>query len=257
MQAIDEQVDQLASAAGKALGSFWTGLGGALNSGMQAASNIAGQIETAAAQAASRVSETTKEHAPWCAASPSTHATGSATLQTTCTSHLQHDWAAISITRCRLPRPSTVTPLTLPLSIKRFRTKPQAASTFQAVSSAAAILCYPPLLRFISNPCKAALESAAPCQQKSRPRYDCRSGRSGGGRTSTGGTLVLPPGGLVEDEWQVVDLLGSPSTSVAASFEQLFKLYRGPRFVDDLEAIGNEAARSCNRVRAGLPGAVP
>lgn len=70
MQAIDEQVDQLASAAGKALGSFWTGIGGALNSGMQAASNIAGQIETAAVQAANRVSETTKEHVPWCALAP-------------------------------------------------------------------------------------------------------------------------------------------------------------------------------------------
>lgn len=67
VQAIDEQVDQLASAAGKALGSFWTGIGGALNSGMQAASNIAGQIETAAVHAASRVTETTKEHVPWCA----------------------------------------------------------------------------------------------------------------------------------------------------------------------------------------------
>ena len=58
-------MDQLASAAGKALGSFWTGIGGALSTGMQAASNIAGQIETAAVQAASRVTETTKEHAPW------------------------------------------------------------------------------------------------------------------------------------------------------------------------------------------------
>jgi len=66
LQAIDDQVDQLASAAGKALGSFWTGIGGALSTGMQAATNIAGQIETAAVQAASRVSETTKEHVPWC-----------------------------------------------------------------------------------------------------------------------------------------------------------------------------------------------
>ena len=68
---------------------------------------------------------------------------------------------------------------------------------------------------------------------------------------------MMPNGGNLEDEWQVVDLLGSPSTSVAASFEQLFKLYRGPRFVDDLEALGNEAARSCNRIRALLPGAQP
>lgn len=70
MQAIDEQVDHLASAAGKALGSFWTGLGGALNTGMQAASNIAGQIETAAVQAANRVTESTKEHVPWYGAPP-------------------------------------------------------------------------------------------------------------------------------------------------------------------------------------------
>eukprot|EP00892_Ulva_mutabilis_P012687 jgi/Ulvmu1/9791/UM056_0031.1 len=142
LEAIDDQVDQIASAAGKALGSFWTGLGGALSTGMQAASNIAGQIETAAVQAANRVSETTKEQ-----------------------------WGA----------------------------------------------------------------------------------HGGGFRSSGGGTLVMPNGGHMEDEWQVVDLLGSPSTSVAASFEQLFKLYRGPRFVDDLEALGNEAARSCNRIRALLP----
>lgn len=66
---------------------------------------------------------------------------------------------------------------------------------------------------------------------------------------------MMPRDGTQEDEWQVLDLLGSPATSVAASFDQLFKLYRGHRFGEELEALGNEAARSCNRVRTQLPGA--
>lgn len=65
---------------------------------------------------------------------------------------------------------------------------------------------------------------------------------------------MLPRDGVHEDEWQVLDLLGSPATSVAASFDQLFKLYRGHRFSEELEALGNEASRSCNRVRTQLPG---
>lgn len=68
---------------------------------------------------------------------------------------------------------------------------------------------------------------------------------------------MLPRDGTQEDEWQVLDLLGSPATSVAASFDQLFKLYRGHRFSEELEALGNEAARSCNRVRTQLPGIRP
>ena len=48
LQAIDQQVDQIASAAGKALGSLWTGIGGAITSTAQAASSVAGQLEQAA-----------------------------------------------------------------------------------------------------------------------------------------------------------------------------------------------------------------
>lgn len=53
LQAIDQQVDQIASAAGKALGSLWTGIGGAITSTAQAASSVAGQLEQAALQATS------------------------------------------------------------------------------------------------------------------------------------------------------------------------------------------------------------
>jgi hypothetical protein len=80
----------------------------------------------------------------------------------------------------------------------------------------------------------------------------CRGTRAFGGRSQ--GPWVLPRDGTQEDEWQVLDLLGSPATSVAASFDQLFKLYRGHRFSEELEALGNEAARSCNRIRTQLPG---
>lgn len=48
VQAIDEQVDQLASAAAGALGSFWAGLGGAINSGLTAAGLMAAQSAGAA-----------------------------------------------------------------------------------------------------------------------------------------------------------------------------------------------------------------
>jgi hypothetical protein len=54
-QAIDEQVEQLTSAAGKALGTFWTGLSTAWHSGVQAASTVARDVESAALSAASRV----------------------------------------------------------------------------------------------------------------------------------------------------------------------------------------------------------
>ena len=58
------------------------------------------------------------------------------------------------------------------------------------------------------------------------------------------------------DDWQVVDLLGSPASSVTMSFEQLFKLYRGPRFTDELETLSGSAAKSCNRLRSQMSGAL-
>jgi hypothetical protein len=53
LQAIDDQVDQLASAAGAALGSLWSGIGGAITSGLSAAGHVARQIEQVAQRAAS------------------------------------------------------------------------------------------------------------------------------------------------------------------------------------------------------------
>jgi hypothetical protein len=61
LQAIDQQVDQIASAAGKALGSLWTGIGGAFTSTAQAASAVAGQLEQAALQATSN----SRRSSPW------------------------------------------------------------------------------------------------------------------------------------------------------------------------------------------------
>jgi hypothetical protein len=69
------------------------------------------------------------------------------------------------------------------------------------------------------------------------------------------GTLVLQGSdhdSQVED-WQVVDLLGSPASAVTTSFEQLFKLYRGPRFTDELESLGSSAAKEVNRLRSRMP----
>jgi hypothetical protein len=62
VQAIDQQVDQIAHAAGKALGSLWTGIGGAVNTTYQAASSVAGQLEQAAISAANNNSK----RSPWC-----------------------------------------------------------------------------------------------------------------------------------------------------------------------------------------------
>ena len=55
MQSIDEQVDQIASTAAKAFGSLWSGLGGAINSGLASASDVASLVELAALKAASTV----------------------------------------------------------------------------------------------------------------------------------------------------------------------------------------------------------
>lgn len=68
------------------------------------------------------------------------------------------------------------------------------------------------------------------------------------------GTLVLN-GQSAGDDWQMVDLLGSPATSVTISFEQLFKLFRGERFTGELEALGCNAAKACNRTHRDLPSA--
>lgn len=62
LQAIDQQVDQIASAAGKALGSLWTGIGGAISSTAQAASSVAGQLEQAAMHA---TGTNGRRSAPW------------------------------------------------------------------------------------------------------------------------------------------------------------------------------------------------
>jgi hypothetical protein len=68
------------------------------------------------------------------------------------------------------------------------------------------------------------------------------------------GTLVLNGAHGHECDWQVVDLLGSPASSVTMSFEQLFKVYRGPRFTDELEALSSAAAKSCNCLRSQMSG---
>lgn len=77
------------------------------------------------------------------------------------------------------------------------------------------------------------------------------------GQRAVDGTLVLNGNADQALDWQVVDLLGSPASSVTMSFEQLFKVYRGPRFTDELEALGSAAASSCNRLRSRMSGAAP
>jgi hypothetical protein len=74
------------------------------------------------------------------------------------------------------------------------------------------------------------------------------------GARTVDGTLVLN-GQSAGDDWQMVDLLGSPATSVTISFDQLFKLFRGERFCGELEALGNTAAKTCNRTHRNLPSA--
>ena len=81
-----------------------------------------------------------------------------------------------------------------------------------------------------------------------------RSPCSAAART-VGGTLVLNGDGSAGEGWQMVDLLGSPAASVTVSFEQLFKLFRGPRFTDDLEALASAAGKACTLARRDLPGA--
>jgi hypothetical protein len=65
VQAVDEQVDQLATAAGKAIGSLWSGIGSAFHTGFSAASSMAGQLENAANTAATRIADASRESSPW------------------------------------------------------------------------------------------------------------------------------------------------------------------------------------------------
>jgi hypothetical protein len=66
------------------------------------------------------------------------------------------------------------------------------------------------------------------------------------------GTLVLQGSDNSVQDWQVIDLLGRPASSVTASFKQLFKVYRGARFTDELESLGSSAAKSVNRLRSQM-----
>ena len=189
---IDEHVDQLASAAAGALGSFWSGLGGAINNGLTAAGLMATQIE----QAAQRPAFTDPPPGPYGCVHGS--------LAQVC------------------------------------RVKGGANVAHPACHS----------LALISR------------TQLSRLGYtrlasSCRVQR-GSNAQGVDGTLVLNGNshGGHADDWQVVDLLGSPASSVTMSFEQLFKLYRGPRFTDELETLSGSAAKSCNRLRSQMSGAL-
>ena len=61
--------------------------------------------------------------------------------------------------------------------------------------------------------------------------------------------------GLSEDDWDTIHNLDAPENAATVTFDQLFKVYRGYAFADELEDVGNASAKECNRSRAILSGA--